>query len=86
MLVFNSQTANGESKVFQNYGGPVYIQLSGNLDGGSIQPQISQEGLPFQDFGDPFTEQVAKRISFPVGQLKFVLTGATTPALSLSAL
>lgn len=50
-LLFTNQTADGDSTEFDNTGGRVQVQISGVFGTAVLQPQISQDGLPFGDFG-----------------------------------
>ena len=87
-LLFENQTADDTSLIQKSTGGNMQIQVQGNLDGASIQPQISQDELDFIDFGDPITTEVAFKIELKnETRVQFVMTGSgASTDINLSAL
>ena len=83
-ILFENQTVTVTTTPERNLGGPVYVQYGGTLGTASLQPQISINGFPFQDFGDPFIIASAKKIELPNCEFRFVYTAGGSSDMSLT--
>ena len=94
MRIFDGQTADGTSLVYTQAAGSrdCQVHLSGTFGGGTLQPEVTQvdgdTDLPFVPMvGVTYTQSDAVYIRLAANsKLRMVLTGATTPNITVSVL
>ena len=81
MLLFENQTTNGDSLIYPangtHQGGPVWLAIVGNFDGATIQIQVDQENIGFQNLvGNAQTQADVNQIFLNKGhRLRLNLSG-----------